>query len=758
MKHLFIFITITIYSICAIDTQAQNTIPTLIDNTLTLNRGNYTIANNVKITKNATLIINPGVTLFFNAGTTIIVEGGLSLDGELNDPINIISSDFENEGIGFEITGISNTEINIKYANISNIVQAFKFTRNWRRNIVSINNSRFENINTGEAAIKIQEPDNFSSDESIMFLFSANSFISNQSNIYIQELESDVLDLRFEHNLISGNIFKGFERGGNYSTPVFSVYNKRNKKYKTIFENNSIFNNYLINDQNDTIIAEVNFGISGSTQNFDIPNNFWGDKSEEEILNTVDHFVNNNQKPYLDPNPFLKEPVAICPPHIWKMRIENKTVDYNRKLPKQETFFIELLFNSIIDPSKNNIKLDFYYIQESGSSVLNKQITEYTFLNTNDQSVIQLMVSDKIFAEAEYGYLIINGFKNEHEIIAPGIELGKNSFKVYREKKRIAEKNFIINQVLIVENRLIEIKDLNQAPDVVETELNSLQILLDNMREIESLDNQKFRRITELTFDLDSLNTRNNLNILEIKLDSLNTKAGKRSKLRYEFQRLKSELDSIRIDGKIRSEDLKQNVNLISIQIDQLENLMTMFKLFDPLINNWDVGLNIGNAFYYGDLSTERFWDSKYTYMSAGGFLRYNLDDKWAMKMNYSDFNIGMYSSKLGTSFRSRHNELSLQAEYTLLPIDKYSFSPFFATGMKFFRSTNINSSTSENIPVGISIPITAGIKIPTFKNWIFSLNIEVNKPITDGIDYYTSGGFGDYYFVGFFEISRLIR
>lgn len=755
MKKLLVIVLMAI-GFWTVSLRAQTRVQGLINEDLILEAGTYIVEYNVKITGSATLFIEAGVEILFNPGTSVLVEGGLVIEGEKGRKVLISSVDKENEGIGFEINGISDTEIIISHAIFSEIIKPLKFTRNWRRRNVSINNSKFENIITGEAAIEIQEADNFISDNIIPFVFSKNRFCFNQSNINIQDLESDVLDLDFKNNLIINNYYKGFERGGSYNTPVFSTYNKRNKQLLTAFKNNSIFQNYLINDQNDTIISEINFGIKGNAQNFDIPENFWGEKRENDISAGFDHFVNNNTLPLLNFSPFLEQPTASAPAHIWKLKIEDKLFHFRDNLPKKNVFFVELFFNRRINGGKDNINLKFCYYDEESNLVINKNITEYNFVNSYNPEVIQLMISDKIFAGKTNGYLIINGIEDISGEKIMEINIGKNGFNVFQEKRRIKEENVILQQIIDIEDQLKSLINTGEQPEIVEKSITDISSQLESARNMKGVDNIQFRRITEMFFELDSIRLRNTYKIINIKLDSLKTRAGKRSKLRWEFQRLESELDSIQSSTEIKFEDLKQNVNMISIQVDQLENLMKVFKQFEPVNGNFDIGFQYGNAFYYGDLSTERFWDSKYTYLSLGGSVKYYIDNHWAVKLNYYNFDIGMYSPSLG-SFRSRHNDLSLMAEYTILPLDIYSFSPVLSTGFKAFRSDRRNVS-GENISPGFSIPLSVGIKVPAFKNWVFGFHFEINKPVSDNIDYYKSAGYGDYYFLGFFEVSRLLR
>jgi len=755
MKKLLL-IVLMLSGIGLINSNAQFVLPTQINKYLILDEGKYSVENNIRITSSGVLHIPDNVEIQFRQGTTILVEGGLDIEGSSENPV-IIKSANNAEGIGFEIVGVNNSNIIIKHAEFSDLIKPLKFNRNWRRNSVLISNTKFENINTGESAIEIQEADNISSERVINFLFTQNSFCNNQSNILIQELESDVVDMRFLNNLITSNYYKGFERGGSFNTPVYSTYNGRNKKYKVVFKNNSIFNNYLINDQNDTIVSEINFGIHGNAQAYNIKDNFWGEKSESDISESMDHFSNNNSLPLLNLSPFLSQPGVQTPAHIWKVKIEDNIFHYKDILPKKERFFIELFFNRKINGGKDNINLSYFYYDENSRQVLNKTISEYNFVNSYTPEVIHLMILDDIFSNIQAGYLIINGIKDISGEEISAIQIGLNSFRVFQEKRRKREENIVLQQIIDIENQVREIEISNKAPKKIEEEIINVNTQLENARNLKGVDNEQFRRFTEISFELDSIRVRNKYKIIEIKLDSLQTKAGKRSKLRWEFERLVNELDSIQNSNSIALEDLKQNVNMISIQVDQLENLMKVFKQFEPVNGNLELAFQYGNAFYYGDLSTERFWDSKYTYLSLGGALKYNINTHWAAKLNYYNFNIGMHSPSLG-SFRSKHNELSLMLEYTILPLDKYSFSPVIGTGFKGFKSAQLNTSNEKEIFPGLSIPLTLGIKVPAFKNWIFGFNFEVNKPLAEDIDYHNLGSARDYYFIGFFEISRLLR
>jgi len=422
----------------------KNILPDFINDVRVLDGGTYIINKNVKIIKGGSLIIKGGTEILFGEGTSVIVEGALNIQGSSDNFVTISSVDKSNEGFGFEIAGVHKSNINISYAKFSNLIIPLIFSRNWYRAKVTIENSIFENIQTGEAGIAINSPDILLAENVIDFSFSGNQYSSNSSNIFIYNLESNVIDLKFKYNVITGNIFKCYEIGGENITPVYSTYNSSGKKYKADISGNSIFYNFLVNDQDNTIITELNFGITGIGGRFSIPGNYFGNKSKEEILKTFDHFSNNNSLPFLDPDPYLAMPPDLTQCFIWKIFIEDQEVDPNTIVPKTDRQKIRLIFNKPIRKAQDDLSIKYFYYDQASKIIRDFKHEDIRFEISGNSKECTIYLTDSIFIKKGLGYFEINGLIAPEGFTVPEIEIGRNS--VYTEIQNIKQQK-IIDQI-----------------------------------------------------------------------------------------------------------------------------------------------------------------------------------------------------------------------------------------------------------------------------------------------------------------------
>ncbi len=415
--------------------EAQNNIvPNYIENEIILEKGIYHITANVKVSSTGSLIIRNGAELKFYPGTSIIVEGALRILGEANKFIKINSKKLSSEGLGFEFSGLNNTELEIQFAEFSNLIIPIRFNSNWGRKNVKIKNNIFVNNNSGESSIIILSPDVLLEKEAIDFSFSKNIFTSNQSNIYIDQLESEILNLSFVNNVITENYYEGYEMGGAFNAPVFSTYDSDDKKFQAIFSKNSIFNNYLINNRNDTIISEINFGIRGIGKKYILGSNYFGTTNKNLINESFDNFLNNNSSPLLEFQSPLNVPSENAPGHIYKILIKGKEVDYNTVFNLNKTETIHLYFNKAVSERLSNLKLNYAYFDTLSSRIILQVFKDaHISYSTNRKEAYVVFTGNDRGANND-GFIILSGLKDMQGFLIPEINIGKNS--LYRKLSR----------------------------------------------------------------------------------------------------------------------------------------------------------------------------------------------------------------------------------------------------------------------------------------------------------------------------------
>jgi hypothetical protein len=433
-------ITLLILFILKLNLVFSNELESFIDKDKTLERGNYIVSTNIKVSKNATLTIKNGVRLLFKSGTSIRVDGGLIIDGKINSMVTITSEDAENEGIGFFITGKNpEKEISISYANFSRLLIPITFDNNWYRKNVMIENNLFEYIVTGEPGLIIKRADELSQKEPIKFSLSKNNFINNNCSILIEDFESDILDLNIHNNLFTNNYFYGFELGGVSNSPISGTFDHGGKKFKASFKGNTIFNNHLISSNNDTVLQEINFGIRGRGESFELNENFFG----FTVLNLdkkFDHFVNNPSAPFLVTSGLLVQPSDTVHGHIWKIIMNEDTLKNWGVLPQitSSQNEIKVFYNRSLNVRDGVQYLKYTYLSETGSGF---QLVEKTLLSTlvldKENKSITFTIKDDIISKNTLGYITVSGINDNENFKIPPVYLGRNNLNSYIAKNKL---------------------------------------------------------------------------------------------------------------------------------------------------------------------------------------------------------------------------------------------------------------------------------------------------------------------------------
>jgi hypothetical protein len=390
----------------------------------------YLIQHNVKVNAGATLTIPANVTLLFGPNTTIVVEGGLNVAGAPNSFVVFKSQEKYSQGTGIVVRGAEGADINVKYAKFVQLTTPFTFDSDWYRSNVTITNSEFREMNTGESNIMITSP--LSSlyavgDKKTTFTFSNNNFINNWGSIFIENLQDNVLDLRFNNNLVTNNVVYGIDKGIPSNTPVFGLYDAGDKRFQSELRDNSIFGNYQINAATDTIIREISVGIQGAGETFSMPNNFFRSTQDGYISSTFDHFYQNNSLPLLMAQPVLTKPSAQTHAHIYKVKlVGNEVMNYAEipgDLPATNVTF-EVYFNRpVTEFGETQLESVFYDTINNGIridpvNVLNGQWSQ-------DNTVYTFSVADASFMKNELSYVIIKNFKDNEGFETPDFTIGQ---------------------------------------------------------------------------------------------------------------------------------------------------------------------------------------------------------------------------------------------------------------------------------------------------------------------------------------------
>ena len=169
MRKLFFILSLFYTVLCF--SQERSISGYFSDNIIFHTDTTYILEYNTKISSSATLTIQPGTSVKFNSGASLIIEGNLICNGNSNELIKFMSLDKEYQGIGIVISGTKGSVVDIQFTIFNELLLPLTFNDIWYRDIVTIKNNIFSNINSGQAAINVGMFAQVFSDKEIPFIF-----------------------------------------------------------------------------------------------------------------------------------------------------------------------------------------------------------------------------------------------------------------------------------------------------------------------------------------------------------------------------------------------------------------------------------------------------------------------------------------------------------------------------------------------------------------------------------------------------------
>jgi hypothetical protein len=190
------------------------------------------------------------------------------------------------------------------------------------------------------------------------------------------------------------------------------------------------------------------------------------------------------------------------------------------------------------------------------------------------------------------------------------------------------------------------------------------------------------------------------------------------------------------------------------------QGLVFSFLAFSGFSQTLEVGLYGGDSYYLGDLNPAVHF--KNVQLAYGLLARYNLDTRWALKINgYRGKVKGNAAStsflpERGLSFESAITDISAEVEFNFLDYFTGSrrdfVSPYIYAGISVFFFDPVANGYSlrslgtegQNIGydgrkpysnVGFAIPFGLGVKLSVTKNLGLTVFWEMHKTFTDYLD-----------------------
>ncbi len=461
---MFLLWAVLAVQLCRAETDSTAFIPLSgnIFSNKTLEKGRYLISSNLRVGKDVVLTVEAGSQLVFNPGTEIIVLGSLKIVGEPNKLVRIYSLNNGEEGIGINITGENNAaEIDIKYAVFSSLIRPLSFDNKWYRKQVTITNSQFTNINTNDAAILIADAEHLKNRAIMPFIFEANLFNDNYSNINIINLSTYNIAYNFNNNVFCNNSYYDY-RGRAKNNVIYGQLGNDDGKTALQFENNVLINNYTFHDESDTVIDFSGIGLEGTAQDFTAKNNYWGHATDDAAaLLRIFGFNKDKFAPSITISPIAKTIPQNTKAFIDYVEVDGKV--FNAKSPVVDYIgkTITLYLSKPID-GKQKPQLLAVYLDTSIGKILSQPINDFKF-NYTKGSKTAILVIEKVAGIEHAFYLKLGGLTDNEGFELPSFDLGRLFLnKIYGQYKN----NRKINLDLFFANAALWKKPLPSAAEI----------------------------------------------------------------------------------------------------------------------------------------------------------------------------------------------------------------------------------------------------------------------------------------------------
>jgi len=167
-----------------------------------------------------------------------------------------------------------------------------------------------------------------------------------------------------------------------------------------------------------------------------------------------------------------------------------------------------------------------------------------------------------------------------------------------------------------------------------------------------------------------------------------------------------------------------------------------------------EIGPTIGRAYYLGEINPETHIGNGVGSLSYGLVFRYNLNDRWALKLNANRTTLSaddesmdlLFNQSRQATFETKLTEITGNIEFNFLPyrisVREKSFSPYLFTGFSYYwynpsssvEGANIAGEEGEN-GNGLAFVFGPGIKTNIGRKLSLAFEWGFRKTSTDAID-----------------------
>ena len=475
IKNITITMAIMVLANITIDAIGQDTLAGDY-NLLVIKSGLHVIKETVTV--KGKLEIQAGAKIEFMDPGILICEGELKMAGTQNDNIEIYGKPMS-EGIGIVIRGVDNNAsiVDIKYSIFKGLQLPLLFDFGWKRSSVSIANNYFiKNIGKTSVIQVLNPPFNLNIDSTkIDFKIEHNLFSDNNAAVYFEDLKSDHVQVLITGNTFYGNRIYGFK---NYNISTNVLYGRSDEvyaKFNPFIENNSFSFNYLVDNITDTIVHISNFGVYGSSKVVGFKHNYLGSEIKSQIQKGIYDQAINYNVPKVDFEPFLNQPDALNPAHVYLIRKIDNSILADTLFIKEPWKGFILKSNSEVDFSKAVLKYSFF--KDDSSFKKSDTVLKYDIQPNGLET--KFTITSNLVGLIKAGFYTLSKLMDKNGAYVPDVKLG---YIAYSNELR---RRNLITEALKVQNVMDSVKKQIPQKDSIKTAFQKIETPFKKRFEIE---------------------------------------------------------------------------------------------------------------------------------------------------------------------------------------------------------------------------------------------------------------------------------
>ncbi len=409
--------------------QAQTTLelPSVIEEDLVLEPGNYVVKKNVYIKKDAKLIVNPGTNFLLGPDVSIIAGGNIVMNGAPKNFIFITSLDDKNPGNGLVFREFNEGTTQLNYVKFKQLKKPVHFQKNWYRDNISIQNCLFKDLKKNEISIEFQDIDQIQATKKIEVSLIGNTFSNNSGGILFANIASDYIKFNIVNNVVTRNEYTGRETNGLFSSPLFINYHDAPAANAPNIQGNSICYNFSSMIFRDTVeFYPVNITTIGSAESLNLSTNYFGEKSPEELSKMFDQISANQRAPFVYFNELMELPNGELNGHIYKIYVNGDPIGEDEPFKQWGEGIRDFTFHSNQPLSAGkDFKVAYHFLINDTMYI--KHLEHESTLSNGDKT-LTISLLDKVQKKLPNGYFVVDGLYDPKLFEIPSVTIGKRIF------------------------------------------------------------------------------------------------------------------------------------------------------------------------------------------------------------------------------------------------------------------------------------------------------------------------------------------